>query len=120
MQKESFINHVRVIGFRGETMKRIVVAIMLCLFLFSGVAVAFYDGHVYINGIVDSIGSDTISISGHTYRIDPKCRVVIQYKENGAFNERPAKLWEVSTGNSVTAKKIGNILYEIMIERWRG
>ena len=120
MQKESFINHVRGIGFRGETMKRIIVAIMLCLFLFSGVAVAFYDGHVYINGIVNSIGSDTISIAGHTYKIDPKCRVVIQYKENGAFYERPAKLWEVSTGNSVTAKKIGNILYEIMIERWRG
>ena len=82
-------------------------------------AVAYYDGHVYINGIVDSIGSDTISISGHTYTIAPKCRVVIQYKNHNSFYEKPAKLWEVSTGNSVTAKKVGNILYEIMIERWR-
>jgi len=101
-------------------MKRIGAAIVLALFLFSGTAVAYYDGHVYINGIVDSIGPDTISISGHTYKIDPKCRVVIQYKDHNSFHEKPAKLWEVSTGNSVTAKRVGNILYEIMIERWRG
>jgi hypothetical protein len=100
-------------------MKRIVVAMFLCIFLFSGMAVAFYDGHVYINGIVNSIGSDAISISDHTYKIDPKCKVVIQYKESGSFHEKPAKLWDISTGETVTAKKVGNILYEIMIERWR-
>ena len=96
------------------------MAIMLCLFLFSGIAAAFYDGHVYINGIVNSIGSDTITISRQTYQIDKKCRVVVQYKKHGSFYEKPAKLWQVSTGDSVTARKIGNILYEIRIERWKG
>jgi hypothetical protein len=100
-------------------MKKSILAISLFLFLFSGLSLAYDSGHVYINGKIDSIGSDTITISGIHYTIDKKCRVVIQYKEHGSFHEKPASLWDVNTGDSVTVKMIGNILYEIMIERWR-
>jgi hypothetical protein len=100
-------------------MKRIVWGIIVSFFLFSGMAAAFYDGHVYINGIVNTVGSDTMTISHHNYKIDPKCKVVIQYKERGSFHEKPGSLWEVSTGDSVTAKMTGAVLYEIMIERWK-
>jgi hypothetical protein len=94
-------------------------ATVLCLFLFTGVAAAFYDGHVYIHGTVQSIGANTITISDVNYRIDQKCNVVIQYKENGSFHERPGRRSDVGTGDIVTAKMTGAVLYEIMIERWR-
>ena len=100
-------------------MKRVISAIALCLFLFIGMAVAFYDGHVYIHGTVQSIGANTITISGVHYRIDEKCAVVIQYKENNSFHEGPGRRSDVSTGDIVTARMTGAVLYEIMIERWR-
>ena len=102
-----------------EIMKKVILATSLFLFLFSGMAMAYDSGHVYINGKIDSIGSDTITISGIHYKIDKKCKVVIQYKEHGSFHERPATSGDVHTGDIVTAKKIGRIIYEIMIERWR-
>jgi hypothetical protein len=100
-------------------MKRIVSAMLLCLFLFSGLAAAYDSGHVYINGIVNSVSSDTIAISYLTYKIDQKCKVVIQYKEGGSFHEKPGRLRDINTGETVTAKMIGGILYEIIIEEWR-
>jgi type 1 fimbria pilin len=100
-------------------MKKIILAITLFVFLFSGISSAFYDGHVYINGKVNSISSDSITISGSHYKIDKNCKVVIQYKEHNSFHEKPASLWDVSSGDTVTAKKIGSIIYEIMLERWR-
>jgi len=100
-------------------MKRIVSAIVLSLFLFSGMAAAYDSGHVYIHGSVDSIGANTITISGIHYKIDQKCTVVIQYKESDLFHEKPGRLWDINTGETVTAKMIGGILYEIIIEEWR-
>jgi hypothetical protein len=119
MQKESFINHIKGYKLQGGTMKRIVLAIMLSFFLFSGMAVAYNTGHVYRNGVVNSISSDTITVSRLNYKIDSKCRVVIQYKEGGMFHERRARLSDIETGDTVTIKMIGNILYEIIIEGWR-
>jgi hypothetical protein len=100
-------------------MKKVILATSLFLFLFSGMALAFYDGHVYINGKIDSIGSATITISGIHYKIDKKCKVVIQYKEHSSFHEKNGTFWDVHTGDIVTAKMTGGILYEIIIEEWR-
>ena len=100
-------------------MKQILSAMLLCLFLFSGLAGAYDSGHVYINGIVNSVSSDTIAISDLTYKIDQKCKVVIHYKERGSFHEKPGKLRDINTGETVTAKMQGGILYEIIIEEWR-
>jgi hypothetical protein len=100
-------------------MKRIILAIVLCLFLFSGMAGAYDSGHIYRNGRVDAISSDKITIAGINYKIDQRCKVVIQYKENDSFHERPARSGDVNTGDIVTAKEIGAVIYEIIIERWR-
>jgi hypothetical protein len=100
-------------------MKRIVTAIALCLFLFSGLAAAYDSGHIYRNGRVDAISSDKITIAGINYRIDHTCKFVVHYYENGSFHERPARSGDVSTGDIVTAKEIGAVIYEIIIERWR-
>lgn len=100
-------------------MKRIISAIVLCLFLFGGTAWAYDSGHIYRNGRVDAISSDKITIAGINYRIDHKCKFVIHYYENNSFHERPARSGDVSTGDTVTAKEIGAVIYEIIIERWR-
>lgn len=100
-------------------MKKIILVTFLFLFLLSGISLAYDSGHVYINGRVDFIGSDTITVSGIHYRIDQKCKFTIQYREHNSVLEKPARLWDVSTGDTVTAKMIGAILYEIIIERWR-
>ncbi len=100
-------------------MKKFILVTSLFLFLFTGLALAYDSGHVYINGLVGSVSSDAITISGMRYKIDKKCKVVIQYKEHGSFHEKPAKRWDVNSGDRVTAKMIGNIIYEIMLERWR-
>ena len=93
----------------------VVVSLLLC----GAIAWAYNSGHVYINGKVTSIVGDSITIEDYTYRIDPKCKVVVVFKENDSYHERPGRLSEVNRGDTVTAKKIANTLYEIMIERWR-
>jgi hypothetical protein len=82
-------------------------------------ALAFYDGHVYINGIVNSISSNTITISHTNYKIDQKCKIVKILKKNNSFHEAPAQMSDVSTGKSITAKVIGGIIYEIIVEEWK-
>jgi len=100
-------------------MKRIASAIALCFFLFSGIAAAFDSGHIYRHGRVDAVSSDRITIAGINYKIDQKCKFVIHYKENNSFHERPAAFRDVHTGDIVTTKEIGAVIYEIIIERWR-
>jgi len=100
-------------------MKPTIAATILIFLLLTGVAAAFYDGHVYINGMVESVDGDSITISGVHYRIDERCTVVIQYEESGSFHERRGQRSDVSTGETVTARMTGGVLYEIMIERWR-
>ena len=101
-------------------MKRtLFLLVVVPVLLVWGAAQAYDSGHSYINGRVTSIAGDTITIDDYTYRIDSKCRVVIVFKQDGSFHERPARLGEISRGDTVTAKKIANTLHEIMIERWR-
>lgn len=100
-------------------MKRIVSAVILFLFILSGMALAYDRGHVYIYGRVDAIYSDSIDISGVNYTIDTECKVIIQYKAKNAFHEKTARLSDIHRGDSVYAKKIGTVLYEIIIEGWK-
>ena len=100
-------------------MKKSILLIILLLMTISTISHALDRGHVYINGTVDAVGRDTITISGVTYSIDPQCQVVFQYKENGAVYKKPARLSSINRGDSVYAKKIATILYEIEIEGWK-
>lgn len=100
-------------------MKRI--GLLIAVIVVSSIAVshAYNTVHVYMNGKVDSVSGNTITIDGSQYQIDAKCRIVIAYQENGVFHEKPARLADIHNGDWVTAKKIANTLHEIMIERWR-
>ena len=100
-------------------MKRILfLSVAFVLFALT-LAQAYQTGHVFINGKVVLIAGNMITIGDATYKVDPTCKVVIAFKEHGSFHERPARLLDVARGDSVTAKKIANTLYEIMIERWK-
>lgn len=104
---------------KEAVMKRTLFPIVVAVLLVWGVAQAYDSGHSYINGRVTSIAGAAIAIEYANYTIDPKCRVVIIFNENDSFHERPARLSEINQGDTITAKKIANTLYEIMIERWR-
>jgi len=100
-------------------MKKIILVTSLFLFLFSGISLAYDRGHVYIHGRVDAIYSDSIDISGVNYTIATECKVIIQYKAKNAFHEKAARLSDIHRGDSVYAKKIGTVLYEIIVEGWK-
>jgi hypothetical protein len=106
-------------GLKGGIMKRIVSAMAVCVFLLSGIAVAFDSGHIYRNGRVDAVSLNRITIAGTTYKIDQRCKFVMQYNENDSIHERPATFGDIYTGDFVSAKEIGAVVYEINIERWR-
>ena len=116
-------------------MKRAVLLILLVT-VFLGAAHAYDRGHTYVRGIISDIGDDevvlsgedeplrtqkvkTITIDGSTYTVDPTCRVAIQYKDKGAYHEKEAHFYNVRRGNSVYAKKVGNVITEILIEEWK-
>ncbi len=121
MQFNPRVKVMKLLKCRKEAvMRRALFSLMVVpVLLVWGVAQAYDSGHTYINGRVTSVSGGTIAIDDYIYRIDPKCRVVIVFKQDNSFHERPARLSEVGRGDTVTAKKIANTLYEIMIERWR-
>lgn len=114
-------------------MKKIILSVFF-LVLIAGAAAAIDRGHVYIYGTVDDLGDQetvvsgvdepqrtvrdkTITISGTTYVLDPKCEVVIVYQDKGAFHKRSARQYDIRRGDSVAAKKIGTTIYAVEIAR---
>jgi len=100
-------------------MKRIGLFIAVIFILSIAVSHAYDTVHVYMNGKVDSVSGNIITIDNNQYKIDARCRIVIVYQENNIFHEQPARISDIRTGDSVSVKKIANTLYEIMIERWK-
>ena len=116
-------------------MKKTVLSIFLVVMI-AGAADAYDRGHTYIRGIISDMGDaevmlsgvdeplrterlKTITLDGSTYTIDPKCRVAIQYFEKGAYHERAGRFYDLRRGISVYARKIGNVVNEILIEEWK-
>jgi hypothetical protein len=100
-------------------MKRIGLFIAVIFTLSIAVSHAYDTVHVYMNGKVDSVSGNIITIDGSQYKIDAKCRFAIVYQENDIFHEKPAQRSDIRSGDSVSAKKIANTLSEITIERWK-
>jgi hypothetical protein len=114
--------------------------IALILFLLLGaasIALAYSDGHTYIQGKFQSFGEKsyvvtsetgqktnvtvkTITVDGWAYELDPDCKVIIQSKNReGIYHENKGNFRDLRTGDSVYAKKIGNTVIEISIEEWK-
>lgn len=116
-------------------MKKTVSFIVLLLVML-GIAHSFDRGHVYIRGIVSDInekeevlsGEDeplktrklkSITVSGLTYLVDPKCKVLLQYYEKNAYHERAVRFYDLRAGDSVYVKVIGAKANEIVVEGWK-
>jgi hypothetical protein len=98
-------------------MKRIGLLIAVILLCTIAVSHAYNTVHVYISGNVDSVSGNTITIDGSQYKIDATCKIVIVYQENDIYYHKPARVSDIRRGDPVSAKKIANTLYEIMIGR---
>jgi len=68
---------------------------------------------------VNAISKEVINVSGRDFYITKDCRVAIHREVNGAFFEDPASLTNVKIGDWVTVKVIGNLVTEILIERYK-
>ena len=116
-------------------MKKAVLLIVLVVMI-AGAAGAYDRGHTYIRGIISDMGDTevvlsgvdeplrterlkTITLDGSTYTVDPKCRIAIQYFDKGAYHEREGRLYDLRRGLSVYARKVGNVVNEILIEGWK-
>ncbi|BBA70535.1 pilus assembly protein PilL [Geobacter sulfurreducens] len=75
--------------------------------------------HTYVNGTVLGISGDMIKIDDKIFTIAPKAKIVVQDKRNGAYFEERASRSYISVGNSVTVRAMGNLVNEIIIERWK-
>ena len=128
-------------------MRRVAVMFIFFLSAYSVASAALSSRHVYMNGQVDSLSQKTITVSGVTYNLHkpkesvppaergsargsrlfglhsddtaPVLKVIIQTMEKGAIFEKPGSLSDVHTGDWVTVKVSGNVVDEIILERWK-
>ena len=75
--------------------------------------------HVYVDGIVNSIGEETITVAEEDYPIAPGCRIVQQVKYKDFFYEKPAELSDVKVNDYVYIKVKSGVVHEIIIEAWK-
>lgn len=117
-------------------MKKALLLLFIIAIVSGGLASAYDRGHVYITGVISDIGETevmlsgvdeprrterlrTITLDGATYTVDPKCRIAIQYRENGAYHEKAGRFYDLRRGSSVYVKKIGSTISEILVEGWK-
>jgi hypothetical protein len=76
--------------------------------------------HYYFTGVVNSISSDTITVSGRLFRFAPKVEVVSQERSSrGNFQERNSRIGNVSSGTPVIVRVEGAMVNRITIEEWK-
>ncbi len=75
--------------------------------------------HYYLNGRVNAVSDNSITVDGRVFKIVPRARVAIQTERNGAFFEDPARISNISRGDSVNVRVTGNTVDDIQIERWK-
>ena len=99
-------------------MKKVVLTFMV-IFIWAGIALPYNDGHSRVTGRVNQISNGFIVIDDMTYVLSPRCKFEVEYKVENAFYRKPARLADISRGNSVNAVKLANTITEIMIEGWK-
>lgn len=75
--------------------------------------------HVYINGKVLKLGEESINISGTEYKLAKGFKLVKHVKKGDSIYEEPANLKELGVGKHVSAKVLGGVIYEIIIETYK-
>ncbi|UCG78225.1 MAG: hypothetical protein JSV21_11855 [Nitrospirota bacterium] len=116
--------------------KMFLISLALLLFGMYAIGYAYDRGHVFITGKVGDMWEETfnvpdrhgrysevtysmMSVEGKKYKIDETCKVFVRFmNESSAFGIRSAELDDVASGQTVTVRALGSILYEITIEEW--
>lgn len=98
----------------------IFLALLVALLLCSGniVEAAGSSSHYYVTGKVTSISHSEITVAGVRCNLARKVRVIVREKTGDSIYERTATLSAVSSGHDATVRVNGNVVDEIIIERW--
>lgn len=100
-------------------MVNLIAGLVVLLVVCAGSAFAWRDGY-YTGGKVQAIpASDKLTVGNRTYTVIPKCDIVIQSKNGPSINEKPARFYDLVTGDYVSIKVEGSSVKRLVIERWR-
>lgn len=77
----------------------------------------FADEHLYHTGILSDKAIDRVIIAGKSFVLQPRVKVVVKYKDRGAYYEKIGRFSDVRLGDRVYLKAIGNIVSEIVVMR---
>jgi hypothetical protein len=94
-----------------------IAAIILCL-IFLSVPYLEAQQHNWYNGYVKAISKGTVAIDDKSYTVDSKVKVVLQTMKKGIISENPTNLTGLRVGDKVSVKLIGDVIKEIIIERY--
>lgn len=95
-------------------MKRMLsVLLLLCL----GVVPALADRASFLKGTIASISSGSLQLDEHTFKLAPRCRVIVMTMRDGSWYELDGNLHDVRAGQSVYVKIRYDTAEEIKIER---
>jgi hypothetical protein len=116
-------------------MKKIVTISIFLVFVILPGSYAYDRGHVWDNGVVESIFEETfqvpmedgttksvtsnmMTISGKTYKVDPDCKFT-SVRKTGVGAEiqiRNITLNDIAEGDHVLVKRIGKILIDVSVK----
>lgn len=99
---------------RSATIKNFLIVLLLT---YSVAQAVFADDHLYHTGILTYMANEKVVIAGRTFVLMPSARVVVKYKQRGAYYERKGSMSEVHLGDRVYLKATGNRVSEILVVR---
>jgi hypothetical protein len=96
---------------------KILLTLLVLLLLILPQHTVCADNHKYHTGIVSYRTYNQVCAAGRTFALSPTVKVIIRYKERGAYYERKGNLSDVNVGNTVYLKATGNSVSEIVVMR---
>jgi hypothetical protein len=96
-------------------MKKIfIIIILLCL---QSVATEAVTMQHYINGTIEHVTGDSITVNGNTYSLSPKVSIRAHEKRDNSMYEVAGKTSEMTAGAQVYIRVEGTTVHEVIIER---
>jgi hypothetical protein len=94
--------------------KIIIIIIIVCL---QSVAIEADTMQRYINGTIEYVTLDSITVNGNTFALSPKVSIRAHEKRDNSMYEVAGKTSEMIPGVQVYIRIEGTTVYEVIIER---